>query len=109
MPHCFLRRPRFQDSLIASMSFARTLRQLRKKAKITSYALAMEAQLDPSYVRRLELGKRKKPSRRVVLQLAQALLNSSGDISLNHVDQLLRAADYGPLPHGRISILPYPR
>jgi transcriptional regulator with XRE-family HTH domain len=91
------------------MSFARTLRGLCKKARISSYALAMEAQLDPSYVRRLELGKRKNPSRRVVLQLAQALLNSSGDISVRHVDELLRAADYGPLPHQRISILPYPK
>jgi transcriptional regulator with XRE-family HTH domain len=91
------------------MSFASTLKQLRKKAKTTSYALAMEAQLDPSYVRRLETGKRKKPSRRVVLQLGQALLNSSGDISLNHLDELLRAADYGPLPHQHISILPYAR
>jgi transcriptional regulator with XRE-family HTH domain len=91
------------------MSFARTLRGLRKKARISSYGLAVEAQLDPSYVRRLETGKRKKPSREVVLQLGQALVNSSGDISLNHVDELLRAADYGPLPRQRVSILPYPR
>ena len=91
------------------MSFASTLRQKRKRAKITSYALAMEAQLDPSHVRRLEKGERTNPSRRVVLELAQALLDSSGDITLKDVDNLLKAAGYGPLPRNRVSIRPYAR
>jgi transcriptional regulator with XRE-family HTH domain len=91
------------------MTFAKTLRRLRNKARITSYYLAMEAQLDPSHVRRLEKGERKRPSRRVVLDLAQALLDSSGDITLKDVDNLLKSAGYGPLPRNRISIRPYAR
>jgi transcriptional regulator with XRE-family HTH domain len=89
------------------MSFAKTLRRLRNKARITSYYLATEAQLDPTHVRRLEQGERQRPSRRVVLELAQALLDSSGDINLKDVDILLKSAGYGPLPRNRISIRPY--
>jgi transcriptional regulator with XRE-family HTH domain len=89
------------------MTFAKTLRRLRNKARVTSYSLATEAQLDPSHVRRLEQGERKRPSRRVVLELAQVLLDSSGDITLKDVDNLLKAAGYGPLPRNRISIRPY--
>jgi transcriptional regulator with XRE-family HTH domain len=91
------------------MTFAKTLRRLRSKARITSYCLATEAQLAPSHVRRLEKGERKNPSRRVVLELAQALLDSSGDITLKDVDSLLKSAGYGPLPRNRISIRPYAR
>ena len=88
------------------MSFSKTLRRLRNKARITSYYLATEAQLDPSHVRRLEKGDRKRPGRRVVLELAQALLDSSGDITLKDVDNLLKSAGYGPLPRNRVSIRP---
>jgi transcriptional regulator with XRE-family HTH domain len=91
------------------MTFAKTLRRLRAKSRISSYYLATEAQLDPSHVRRLEKGERKRPSRRVVLELAQALLDSSGDITLKDVDNLLKSAGYGPLPHNRVSIRPYVR
>ena len=88
------------------MTFAKTLRRLRAKSRISSYYLATEAQLDPSHVRRLEKGERTNPSRRVVLELAQALLDSSGDITLKDVDNLLKSAGYGPLPRNRVSIRP---
>jgi hypothetical protein len=69
--------------------------------------LALEAKVDPSHVVRLERGERRHPGRDLVLRLSQALLDNSGDISLENVDELLKAAGYGPLPRNRISIRPY--
>ena len=88
------------------MDFANVLLKLRTKAKMTSNALGEEAQVDPSYVVRLERGEKRHPSRRVLLKLGQALLDNSGDITLKDVDRLLKAAGYGPLPRNRISIIP---
>lgn len=88
------------------MEFARVLLQLRTKARVTRYALAQEAQVDPNYVVRLERGEKRRPSRRIVLKLGQALLDNSGDITLKDVDRLLKAAGHGPVPRNRISILP---
>jgi len=89
------------------MNFTKTLAKLLKKARITKYRLATDGQVDPSYVTRLLNGERQKPSRRVVLALAQALLDYSGKITLKDVDNLLKGAGYGPLPRQRVSIRPY--
>jgi transcriptional regulator with XRE-family HTH domain len=89
------------------LKFAKVLYKLRTRAKLTRYRLAQEARVDPSHVARLERGERLRPSRHLVLRLGQALLDNSGDISLDDVDQLLWAAGYGPLPRNRISIRPY--
>jgi len=62
--------------------------------------------VDYSYLWRLGWGQRQRPSRQVVLKLGQALLDNSGDISLDDVDRLLKAAGYGPLPRKHINILP---
>lgn len=88
------------------MEFARILLQLRTKARLTRYALAREADVDPGYLARLERAEKRHPSRLVVLKLGQALLDNSGDTSLEDVDWLLKAAGHGPLPRNRISILP---
>jgi transcriptional regulator with XRE-family HTH domain len=89
------------------LKFAKALYKLRTKAKLTRYRLAMEATVDPGHLGRLERGERRHPSRDLVLRLGQALLGNSGDISLDDVDRLLKAAGYGPLPRNRISIHPY--
>ncbi len=86
------------------MKFDEALQKTRKKAKLTPYGLARDAQVDSGYVYRLERGEQIHPSRDIVLRLGQALLDSSGDISLTDVDQLLQAAGYGPLPRNRVSI-----
>ena len=92
------------------MAFAKVLVKLRKKAKLTTYGLAREAWVDYGYLWRLEKGERHKPSRDLVLRLAQTLLDNSGAISFpKDVDRLLRAAGYGPLPRNRVSIRPYER
>ena len=89
------------------MNFDKALHRLRTKAKLTRYRLAMEANVDPGHVGRLERGERRHPSRELVLRLGQALLDNSGDISLEDVDWLLKAAGYGPLPRNHVSIRPY--
>jgi hypothetical protein len=42
-----------------------------------------------------------------VLRLGQALLDCSGDICLEDIDQLLKAAGHAPLRRNRITIDPY--
>ena len=88
------------------MKFAKTLKKLRKKSKMTRYALARESRVDPTYLARLESGARVRPGRQLVLDIGQALLDNSGKITLKHADRLLKAAGYGPLPGNRVSILP---
>ena len=88
------------------MKFAKTLKKLRTKAKMTRYALARESSVDPTHLARLERGERVRPGRGLVLRIGQALLDNSGKISLKHVDRLLKAAGYEPLPRNRVSILP---
>ena len=88
------------------MKFAKILNKLRNKAKLTRYALARESGVDPTYLARLERGEKVRPGRLLVLRIGQALLDHSGKISLKHVDRLLKAAGYEPLPRNRVSILP---
>ena len=64
------------------MSFGELLTKVRKTAKITIYRLARDARTDWTYVRRLETGERRRPSRRMVLELGQALLDNSGAVTL---------------------------
>ena len=89
------------------MEFAKALHRLRTRARLTRYRLALEANADLGHLGRLERGERRHPSRELVLRLGQALLDNSGDISLEDVNQLLRSAGYGPVPRNRISIRPY--
>jgi transcriptional regulator with XRE-family HTH domain len=90
-----------------TLKFAKALHRFRTRAKLTRYRLAMEAKVDPGYVRRLERGERLHPGRDPVLRLGQALLDNSGDNTLQDGDELLKAAGHGPLPRNRISIRPY--
>ena len=61
------------------MSFAKTLKKLRKKAKITRYALARESGVNSTYRARLESGEKVHPGRQLVLRIGQALLDNSGN------------------------------
>ena len=88
------------------MSFAKTLKKSRKKAKMTVYALARNSGVDATYLARLESGEKVRPGRQLVLRIGQALLDNSGKISLDDVDRLLKAAGFGPMPRNRVSILP---
>src|SRR5918996_6103402 len=80
------------------MEFAKALRRLRTRARLTRYRLAMEANVDPGHVGRLERGERHRPGRDLVLRLGQALLDNRGDITLQDIDELPKAAGPGPRP-----------
>ena len=86
------------------MSFARTLRKVTGKAKLRAYALSQASEVDYNHVRRLLSGESQRPARDTILRLGQALLDLSGEITLDHVDQLLAAAGKGPLRRERIVI-----
>ena len=87
------------------MKFGKLLAKQRKSAKVTTGRLGRDARVDNTYIRRLEAGEQCHPGRDVVLRLAQGLLDNSADITLVHVDALLKAAGCGPLPRNRISIV----
>jgi len=61
------------------MSFAKTLKKLRKKAKMTRYFLARESGDNATYLARLESGAKVHPGRHLVLRIGQALLDNSGN------------------------------
>ena len=86
------------------MNFARALRKVASKAKVRAYELSEASRVDYNHVRRLLSGESKRPARDTILRLGQALLDLSGDVTLNHVDQLLVAAGKGPLCRERIVI-----
>lgn len=88
------------------MKFAKTLKKLRNKAKLTRYALGRDSGVDPTYLARLERGEKVRPGRPLTLRIGQALLDYSGKISLKDVDRLLKAAGYEPLPRNHVSIVP---
>ncbi len=79
------------------MSFAETLKQLRRKAGKSRYKLAQWSGLSEAYLLRLETGERDNPSRDVVLMLALALAVACDKIDLFDLEELLWSAGYAPL------------
>ena len=79
------------------MSFAETLKELRKKAGKSRYRLAQWSGLSEAYLLRLETGERANPSRDVVLMLAFALVAESAKIDLFDIEELLWSAGYAPI------------
>ncbi len=79
------------------MSFAETLKQIRKKANTSRYKLAQWSGLSEAYLLRLESGERANPSRDVVLMIALALVANSNTIDIFDIDELLESAVYAPL------------
>ncbi len=60
------------------MSFAKTLKRLRKKAKMNRYTLAQESRVDPTYLARLESGAKVHPGRQLVLRIGPGQLHLIG-------------------------------
>lgn len=79
------------------MSFAKTLKRLRKKAGKSRYQLWKFAGVDQGYIARLERGEKNNPSRSTVILLGMGLVHASARINIADVDELLWAADYAPL------------
>ena len=79
------------------MSFAETLKELRKKAGKSRYRLAQWSGLSEAYLLRLETGERANPSRDVVLMLAFALVAESDKIDLFDIEEFLWSAGYASL------------
>ena len=79
------------------MSFAKTLKQLRKKANTSIYQLWKFSGVDQSYIAKLEKGDKLNPSRSTVLLLGMALVHVSGAIDVTDIDELLWEAELAPL------------
>lgn len=74
--------------------FARALAHYREREGLSQNALGHLADVNPSYVHRLEAGERSTPTRQIVTALAQAL-----DLTLPERDHLFAAAGYLASPH----------
>lgn len=79
------------------MSFAESLKELRKKSGKSRYRLAQWSGLSEAYLLRLETGERANPSRDVVLMLAFALVTESNKIDLFDIEEFLWSAGYASL------------
>lgn len=79
------------------MSFAETLKELRKKAGKSRYRLAQWSGLSEAYLLRLETGERANPSRDVVLMIAFALVAEADKIDLFDIEEFLWSAGYASL------------
>ncbi len=80
-----------------SSKFRRHLNKLRKRCRLTDYGLAFIADVDPTYLRKLLTGERKKPSRRLVWRIADAILEYTSAISEKDVDKLIEYAGHAPI------------
>lgn len=74
-------------------TFSKLLVDFRKRANLSQAALAKEADVDRSYIWRLENGERETPSRSLALRLAEIL-----DLSQPETDLWLISAGYAS-PH----------
>jgi predicted transcriptional regulator len=79
------------------MSFAETLKRIRKKAGISRYQLWKFSGVDQSYLAKLESGEKGNPSRSMVILIGMGLVHASAEIQITDIDELLWMADYAPL------------
>lgn len=83
--------PRSNEAVAARPAFSRTLKSWRDSRKLSQLELAMAAGISQRHLSFLEVG-RARPSREMVLQLANAL-----DAPLREHNVLLAAAGFAPL------------
>ena len=76
----------------------RLLIDKRKKAGITTNALADLASLDPKNYWRLEKGIARNPGRDTLIRLARALVGYTKMFTEDDVDKVLAAANFPPAP-----------
>ncbi len=76
----------------------RLLIDKRKKAGLTTNALAELASLDPKNYWRLEKGIARKPGRHTLIRLARALVRYTKKFDESDVDEVLAAAGFPPAP-----------
>lgn len=88
------------------MTFSETLRTLRQKTQKSKYRIAQYSGIDHSYILRLETGLKANPSRDVVLMLAFALVQDSGNVGIHDVEELLMSAGYVPFRRRGEPLLP---
>ncbi len=70
-------------------SFGKLLRDFRIRAKLSQRILAQQAEIDTSYISRLEKGEREVTSRSLALKIAEIL-----NLSLEETDYWLISAGY---------------
>lgn len=72
--------------------------KLRKKAGLTTNALAEAAYMDPKYFWKLEHGIARNPGRVILINLVRTLVAYSKMFTEEDVDAVLHAAGYPPAP-----------
>lgn len=84
--------------------FAELLQKLRLRAGLSQNALAKKAEVDPSYINRIERGERQPPSLSVIHDIARAL-----ELDEFSTSQLLLSAGYAPATTANPHLVAHPR
>ena len=77
--------------------FPAVLRVLRERSGKSIYRLAQYSGIIEAYLRRLETGERRNPTRDTVVKIGIALVQDSAEVSIHDVQELLLAAGFTPL------------
>lgn len=72
--------------------------QMRGKAGITYSKLSTISRVDGSYLRRLETGVSRNPSRDTLISLLEALVDYTKLFTAKDVDRVLNVAGFAPAP-----------
>ena len=77
--------------------FAILFKGLREKGDKSRYAIARFTGLDEAYLKRLESGERRNPSRETVIKIALALVCGTTVITMQDIYALMLSAGHAPL------------
>lgn len=72
--------------------------RMRQKAGMSLYRLSADAHVDYNYLKKLESGRSRNPSRQVLIALGNALVAHTSLFSQKDVDRILREAGFPPAP-----------
>ena len=89
---------RFLNEKDEVTTFQKLLKELMDRCQLTTSGLARESGVDDRYIHRLLIGVQRRPGRKVVQQLGEAMIAYTRLITERDVDRLIEAAGHPPLP-----------
>ena len=88
--------PEEQAAVQAPIEAMKLVTRMRGRAGMTTYGLARDADVDFNYLKKLERGEARNPSRVVLMSLGNALTAYTSLFSRRDVDRILKAAGFPP-------------
>ena len=88
--------PEKQAAVQVPIEAMKLVTRMRRRAGMTTYGLATNAAVDFNYLKKLERGEARNPSRAVLMSLGNALTAYTSLFSRRDVDRVLKAAGFPP-------------